>query len=350
MTFLLTKHEPNRVYLSGFKGSEGWILVGEKGQYLFVDSRYTQQAKKQSPDFEIIEINQPFRDFWKEFSPRLKGARVGFELSYLTHKDLLGLRKSFRDSPREFTPRGSTLIPTLGLVEKLRSVKDKVEIDLIRKSVAIADRAFARLLPLIKPGLTESEVAWELEKLMRDLGAERVAWHPLIVATGANSSMPHYAAGFGKLKHKEMILLDFGAVVEGYHSDMTRVVFLGKPTEEQKKVYQLVLRAHERAKEKIRHKAKSAHIDREAREVIERENYPAYQHGLSHGIGLEVHERPTVSYLSKDILEEGNVISVEPGIYIPGWGGVRIEDLVLVTKSGFETLTQSPKEISKVTI
>lgn len=315
--------------------------MGEKGQYLFVDSRYTQQAKKESPNFEIIEIDQPFKDFWKEFSSRLRGVRIGFESPHLTHKDLLDLTKS---------SRCSTLIPTLGLVEKLRSVKDKVEIDLIRKSVAIADRAFAKLLPLIKPGLTESEVAWEIEQLMRDLGAERVAWHPLIVAFGPNSSMPHYAGGFEKLKHKEMILLDFGAVVEGYHSDMTRVVFLGKPTEEQKKVYQLVLRAHDRAKEKIIHRAKASHVDKAAREVIESAGYPAYQHGLSHGIGLEVHELPRVSKLAEDVLEEGNVISVEPGVYIPGWGGVRIEDLVLVTKEGIETLTQSPKDISEVTI
>lgn len=350
LTFLLTKHAATRVYLSGFRGSEGWVLFGEEGRYLFVDSRYTQQAKKESPDFEIIEIDRPFKDFWREFSPKFKGARIGFESAHLTHKDLLDLRRSSKGSPRGFAPRGSTLIPTLGLVEKLRSVKDKVELDLIRKSVAIADKAFSKLLPLIKPGLTESEVAWELEKLMRDLGAERIAWHPLIVAAGANSSMPHYAAGKEKLKKKEMILLDFGCVVGGYHSDITRVVFLGKPTEEQKKVYQLVLDAQSRAKEKIGHKAKAVQVDKAAREVIENQNYPAYKHGLSHGIGLEVHELPRVSSVSKDILEEGNVISVEPGIYIPGWGGVRIEDLVLVTKEGVETLTQSPKEISEVTI
>ena len=340
LKYFLTNHQPNRAYLSGFTGSNGWVLVGENDQYILTDSRYFEQAQKQAPYFKIVEINKPLEQFWPSFESKLDG-KVGFESHVLTHQTLEKLKSCSKTL---------SFVPTVNLVENLRSFKDSVEISLIKKSAEIADKAFISLLKLLKLGQTEKEVAWLLEKIMRDLGAERVAWHPLVVASGPNSSMAHHEPDNKIIKYKEILLLDFGAVVGNYHSDMTRVVFMGKPRAEQARVYQAVLEAQEKAKEKIKHHAQSQKIDQAAREQIQNYGLPVYQHGLSHGIGLEVHELPRVSINSTDILNEGNVISVEPGVYIPGWGGIRIEDLVLVTKSGYEDLTKSPKNIQDVTV
>lgn len=345
LKYFLTENSANRVYLTGFTGSTGWVLIGEKDQYLFVDSRYTELAASQSPHFQIIEIDKPFTVFWKEFAQNLKIDRIGFESHNLTHQQVL----QFRGRTNML---GTTykMVQTTNLIEQLRSVKDEHEIEQISKSVEVADQAFAQLLHLLKPGQTEIEIAWILEKLMRQFGAEKIAWHPLIIATGPNSSMPHYVPGRVKTKHKDMVLLDFGAVVNGYHSDITRMIFLGKPTDEQRRVYTTVLEAQEKAIKQILPRSKSQDIDTAARKIIENQNYVPYQHGLSHGIGLEVHELPRVSQKTQDVLEEGNVISVEPGIYIPGWGGVRIEDLVVVRAGGVEILTRSPKDLDALVV
>jgi len=343
LKFFLTEDPANRLYLTGFTGSTGWVLVSEDGVTLFVDSRYTELAQNQSPPVKVNQIDTPFDSFWESYSRSFEGERVGYESHKITHRQVLELRDRSRAAKLN-------LVSTQGVIEKVRSVKDPYEIAQIQKSVDIADRAFAKLLVAIKPGQTEIEIAWLLEKLIREEGAERVAWHPFIVAVGANSSMPHYHPGKAQLQKQDMLQLDFGAVVNGYCSDISRVVFMGKPTADQRKVYQVVWDAQESAMRRIHPGAKSKEVDAAAREVVEKAGYKPYGHGLSHGIGLEVHELPSVSLRSTDVLQEGNVISVEPGIYIPGWGGIRIEDLVLVTKSGCETLTKSPKDISKVTI
>lgn len=337
--FLLTQNWANRYYLSGFEGSEGWLLVGRDEAYLFVDSRYTLLAKQQSPHLTVIEISKSFLSTLKDFAKPF--FRLGFEGNNLTYQQVLNLKKELK---------GVKLNNSSGLIEGLRSVKDNWELDLLRQSISVTDRAFSRLLKELRPGLSEKDIAWFLEKTIRELGAQKLAWHPLIVASGPNSASPHSVPTDKILSSNEILMLDFGAVVGGYHSDMTRMVFLGKPSREVKRVYDTVLESQHKAKERIKHGSKSWEIDKVVRGYIEEKGLRAYQHGLSHGVGLEVHELPRVSHNSKDILQTGNVISIEPGVYLDNKYGIRVEDLILIKKDGVETLNNSPTNIDEVTI
>ena len=198
--------------------------------------------------------------------------------------------------------------------------------------------------------MAEKEVAWEMEKFMKEKGVQNMAWSPFIVASGANSSMAHWGATDRKLKKNDMVLVDYGCVWSGYYSDITRVFFVGKPTNEQRRIYNLVLDAQELGKSFVRDGKVGATIDRKVRSFLGKNTKHFYRHSLGHGVGLEVHELPRLSINSKNKLKAGNVVTVEPGVYIPGWGGVRIEDIVVVTKDGCNTLTKAPKDISEVII
>lgn len=337
---LLVETEPNRHYLTGFTGSAGYALISAKGiPALIVDSRYTLQAKKQAKDFKIIEAGNFIKDFFLPFVKKNAGTRLGFETN-ISHEKLMSLKKS---------SKGIKLVPVKNLVEKLRSVKSDSEIKLIKKALKISDYAFNNIISAIKPGVTESEIAWKLEVFMREGGASKSAWDPQIVASGVNSALPHHGHSNKKIKKGEIVQLDFGGVLKGYHTDTSRVIFVGQPNQKQKELYDLVLRAQMLGISLIKPGIAAKDIDTQVRKFLGSKLDGIYGHGLGHGVGLQIHEIPNISLTSKDILQAGQVITIEPGVYIENWGGIRLEDMVLVTGTGYEVLTKAAKDLNAIT-
>ncbi len=338
---ILISAQANRFYLTGWQGDfeSGYLLITPKKAFVVTDSRYTEEASSVS-NYELREYGQDEK-FWEKLFTEVKVSRVGFEAQDLSVFALANFRK---------LTKNLKFIPTKSLVEELRAKKDSTEINLIKKSLAISDKAFEYILKNLKPGQTEKEIAWKLEQFMRGSGAEGNAWHPFIVGAGKNSSKVHYAAGNTKLKKGEMVLLDWGCVYQGYACDTSRVVFLGTPNTKQAEIYYLVVEAQKRGISEIKVGKQTKKVDLAARNFLKEKTEFAFGHGAGHGVGIEVHELPRLNPKSKEKFEEGNVVTVEPGVYEPGWGGVRIEDMVLVTSKGYEVLTKAPKEIKKVIV
>ncbi|MCL5411700.1 MAG: Xaa-Pro peptidase family protein [Patescibacteria group bacterium] len=338
----VTENYANHRYLTGFTGSESWLVVNSQKAYLLVDSRYTLQAKREvSSEIEVVEIHYFFQDFWHDYAKQFQKTFVGYESKNLTADQLSKLKKY---------SLGLKLIPTENLVEKLRAVKQPGEMALIKKAVRIADQALEYIREVIKPGLTEREISWEVEKFCRENGAEKMAWEPVIVASGENAALPHHKVSDRKIRQKDMILFDFGAVVEGYHSDVSRVLFVGGVSDEQRRVYEAVLEGQKLARDLVCAGVKVSDVDRRVKENLRSRSNGVYGHALGHGLGLEVHEFPVISQTREDLLESTNVVTVEPGIYLPEWGGVRIEDVIVVNNAGCETLTRFPKDLKDVTL
>ena len=304
-------------YLTGLKLSLGRLLVTVDGATLFVDGRYLESAgKKSSCEVRLLSTFES------------KG-KIGFDALTTTYKSALELRKNI-----------SELEPLEGVVRKIREVKEREEIELLRAAAALGSEGYDQVLEWLEEGVCEDEIAIELEIFWLRNGGEKVSFEP-IIAFGENSSQPHYRAGKRKLKRGDTVLIDIGVMREGYASDMTRVVFFGPPKSEMKEIYNVVREAHQCAMAECRPGVSMSHVDKMAREVIVSRGYGAYfPHGLGHGVGLEVHEWP--SFKSEAILEEGMVFTIEPGIYLPGVGGVRLEDTVVITASGVESLTNRP--------
>lgn len=337
----LVNRPENRRYLSGFTGSNGWLLLTADRQLLLTDFRYLEQAAAQAPGWEIVDLGDQPLDKLVQTIKAAGVKNIGFEADFLPFKQGQTLLEKLQ--PLELLARE-------GLVEKLRWLKDETELALIEKAVHIADQAFQQLLPLIKPGISELELALELELLLRRLGSERLAF-PSIVASGPRSSLPHAAPGERRLQAGDFLKLDFGAVWQGYHSDMTRTVVLGRASSEQKKVYETVLQAQLAALAAIQPGLTGREVDRVARDIITAAGYGQnFGHGLGHSLGLVIHEEPRLSPLGDVVLEAGMVMTVEPGIYLPGWGGVRIEDVVVVTPEGCRVLTNTPKSLLEIEV
>ncbi|MBC8264235.1 MAG: aminopeptidase P family protein [Anaerolineales bacterium] len=333
---LITQPE-NRRYLSGFTGSAGVLLISQEQAVLATDFRYYEQVEKQAPDFQLAEVKDEFKTVLPELVQQLGAKRVGFESAHLTV-----------DQHREWQEvvEGFELATTKELVTRMRAVKDEDELSRIKKAIALADQAIARIVGFIEPGMTEKEVAWELEVFMRTHGAEKLAFD-IIVGSGPNGAMPHASASERVIQAGEPIVIDMGAMVGGYNSDLTRTICAGRPDDKFREIYDIVLEAQLAAEQSIRPGMQGKQADDIARQVIEKAGYGEnYGHGLGHGVGLAVHEKPGVGRLSEDVLEPGMVFTVEPGIYLPGWGGVRIEDIVVMREDGVEVLTQASKEIS----
>ena len=346
--FILNSYA-NRVYLSAFESSFGWLVVSRSSCFLCVDSRYEEAAKKivakinktaTDGRFIFVPIEDFKKDFLSYFIQKEEIKRIGFEAKHLSHATLNYLKKSTKIK----------WVATFDLVENLRAIKDKEEIKQIEKAVEICDRTFKHILGFIKPGVREREIAWELERFMRESGAEKAAWHPFIVAVGSNSAMPHYGSGLRKIKKGDQVQLDFGAVVAGYASDFSRVVFVGNPDDTQKKIYTLVSQALELGKEIIQKKTAAGRVDEKVKEWLRSKSDHIYRHGLGHGVGLEIHEKPTLYIGRAEKLQAGNVFTIEPGIYIPLWGGVRLEDVVILTDNRLQTITKSPLSLKEVII
>lgn len=236
------------------------------------------------------------------------------------------------------------LKPLTGAVQKLRAVKDPAEVALIRESVGVLDYGFRKARTLLKPGVVERDAALSIESAFKAAGGDALAFDT-IIASGERGALPHGKADYKKIKKGELVVVDMGVLRNGYNSDETRTFCVGKAAKRHREIYEIVKAAQERAIEEIKPGAAAADVDFAARSYIDKKGFGKYfGHGTGHGVGLDIHEGPTVSPQSKDVLQEGMVITIEPGIYIPGWGGVRIEDMALVVKGGFEILTRTPKE------
>ena len=325
----------NRRYLSGFTGTRGVLFISPERAVLATTFVYLEQAGKQAPAFELIRFQREFAEVWPDLVAEVGASRVAFESAHLAVAEHGKLAVG---------AKGVEWVPKEGFVEGLRAIKDSDELDIIRKTVALADAAFAHIVEFIQPGMTEREVAWELEVYMRTHGAEKEAFD-LIVGAGPNGAMPHHEVSERAIGEGEPIVMDLGARVAGYHSDLTRTICLGQPDERFIEIHDLVLRAQLAAEASIRGGIVAGDADNAARQVIAEAGYgEQYGHGLGHGLGLAVHEEPFIRQGAEEVLRPGMVLTVEPGIYVPDWGGVRIEDMVLVQEDGIEVLSRASKE------
>ena len=335
-TLVVTSPENVR-YLSGFTGTLGYLMIGGDGAEILGDSRYWLQMEAEAPAFTLVR-SVASSGLFALLADRLKGLaprRVGFESQHLTvdqHRRLV-----------ESLPADVALVPTAGLVEELRMLKTPDEVELLRQVAGIASRAFDRVRSVIRPGLRERDVAFLLEQTFRELGADGPAFDT-IVAAGEHGALPHGRASDRVLAHGDLVVVDFGALAGGYHSDTTRTIVIGEPTPEQTRVIDAVRQAQTESMALMRPGVTADAVDRRARDVLAAEAH-AFGHGLGHGIGLMVHERPFLSPTDQTPLQAGMVITNEPGIYRPGWGGVRLEEMVLVTEAGPQVLTPASHEV-----
>ncbi len=319
-------------YIFGFTGSSAYALISEQGSFFLTDQRYATQLKSEVRGFTKTIVYKKALDAITGLAAGLKIKRLGFEGAHLSFDSY----KKIKDAVK-----GITLVAASGTVEGLRARKDKGELNLIQKAIEIAEAGFGEIEQCIAKGVLERDAALKMEFAMRRAGAEDEAFET-IVASGQRGALPHGSATGKRIKKGELVVVDAGARFSGYNSDMTRTYCCGKADREQRKVYNAVLSAQQRAIEKIRSGIDAKEIDRAARDCIKKAGYGKYFcHGTGHGVGLDVHERPSIGPESKDVLQDNMVITVEPGVYIPGWGGVRIEDMVLVKGDGCEVLTKS---------
>jgi Xaa-Pro aminopeptidase len=343
---MLVSHPQNRNYLTGFSGHDdppldtaGMLIIGPDDVCLVTDGRYDIQAAGELyPELGIKVVTRKGKlvPTLAEQIVQRNVQRLGFETAHLLHMHWRALDKSLPDTD---------LIPLLKVVEPQRVQKDEDELRIIRKAISISDQAFDIVSRRIQPGMTEKQVAWDIEKTMRDLGADERAFGT-IVAGGPNGAMAHAIPGSRPLQEGEPIVIDMGAHLNGYNSDMTRTIVLGEPTDKFREIYNIVLKAHLEASAHMKAGMTGVECDKIARDVIEQAGYgDQFTHSLGHGIGLEVHEPPSLSRISEDTIQENSVVSNEPGIYIEGWGGVRIEDLVLFKQDGVEVLTRADKHL-----
>jgi Xaa-Pro aminopeptidase len=324
----------NRRYLSGFTGTSGALLFTPRGQYLLTDFRYMTQAPAQATDYTVVEHAPDMMETVGTLLAEAGVKKLGFEERHVSYADWSAWSKAL--APVE-------LVPVEGLAEKLRVKKDAGEIAVIEEAAKLADAAYAHILHFVRPGVTELDLAAELESFMRKNGATGPAFDT-IVASGERSAMPHGVASGRKLQPGEFVTFDFGAYFQGYCSDLTRTIVVGEPTDRHREIYAIVLEAQEHALANLKPGMTGREADALTRDVIARYGYGEFfGHGTGHGIGLEIHEAPRLSQRSDTVLVPGMVVTVEPGIYIPGFGGVRIEDDVVVTDTGIRVLTSSPK-------
>lgn len=344
---LVSKIENIR-YLTGFSGSTAFVIVDGSGQAIFVDFRYVEQAKKETKGFKIVKTGRSQVKDVCEFVRDRKYKKIGFEADSTSVTRLSAFETNL--------PAKCEMKPTSGLIEELRMVKSAAEVKAIDLAVELADATFMELISQGRKaivGKSESAVAAHLEYLMKLGGAQAPSFES-IVAFGGNSAYPHYKpvptcmikAKGPKMGQGTFLKMDFGAKLNGYCSDMTRTIFIGKPSQKLIDIYKIVLEAQLSAIAGIRPGMKALEVDKIARDVIAGYGYAEnFGHGLGHGVGLEIHEAPAVSTEGQTVISEGMVFTVEPGVYIPGTGGVRIEDIVVVTRTGCRILTKSPKEV-----
>lgn len=330
---LLVSHLPDVRYICGFTGSSGTVLLLRRGGYFLTDFRYREQSAGEVEGLRTAVYERSLEDELGDILGRRDGLLLGFDPHSLPYARVLSLRRSLRDEAR--------LKPIKSSLALLRARKSRQEVETIRKAVYLAESSFKRVLGELEGGMSERDFALRLDTAARREGAEDRAFET-IVASGERSSLVH--AEPSRRRMGGVTIVDWGSRYDGYHSDISRTLAFGRIPSELRRVHRVVLEAQRRALDKIRPGIKAGEVDRAARDLIQEEGYGEYfGHGLGHGVGLEVHERPHVSRGSRDVLEKGMVFTVEPGVYLPGTGGVRVEDMVLVTEAGAELLTTLPR-------
>lgn len=334
LTSLLITNMKNIYYLTGFSGTAGTIFITENAQYFMTDSRYIDIAREKITDFELIETRNSF-ELLSNLTKKENIGQIGFEdtVEYSVFAALQTLFPKFE------------LISTTNFIAEIRQIKARGEIQIIRKACQIADKAFDEVLNFIEPGKTEIEIANFLDFKMRELGASGISFDT-IIASGVRSSLPHGVASHKTIEFGDAITMDFGCFYENYASDMTRTIFLGEPDEKMSEIYHTVLAANEALIKSAQAGMTLAKYDQIPREIIENAGYGAYfTHGIGHGLGLDVHEIPYFGAKTIGKLQENMIVTDEPGIYLSNFGGVRIEDDLLITAEGCEVLTQAPKQL-----
>ena len=337
---MLIGSKANRMYLSGFTGSSALLYISEKRQVIITDFRYMEQVGIQCKHFESLNqgtlglIGSALKLAQEEGAKR-----IGFESEHTVYSTYVELTNH---SEFEF-------VPTNRLIEEARQIKDEDELAKLTQAEHIGDLAFKGIVPFIEAnwrnGLTETDIALEIERIMRKNGATGTSFDS-IVAAGAKSSLPHAVPGDVTLKEGDFLVMDFGCIYEGYCSDMTRTIVIGEPTAKHLEIYNTVLKAQLAALEQIKPGMTGSEVDKISRDIITEAGYgELFGHGLGHGVGIDIHENPRFSPAEKTIIRPGMVMTVEPGIYVPGFGGVRIEDMVIVTENGISNVTHSPKEL-----
>lgn len=351
MAAVLIDSPANLYYYTGFTGGEAvFLMSAEDGRgFIITDSRYYEQVEKECPDIPLAPLEkEPYHIVVRKLLGELVGEGVSDSAVSGNVEAVVGIEATmplsrylrFRETCGEYE-----FILAQEAIQESRQIKDEKELSLIARAEAIGDAAFSHILELIRPGVTEAEIALELEFFMKRQGAAKLSFDT-IVASGPNSSMPHAQVTDRKLQQGDFVTMDFGCVYQGYCSDMTRTIALGKPSEEMRRVYEIVSEANRRAMEAVRAGVKCSFIDAAARDYIADMGYGEYfGHGLGHSVGLEIHEEPRFSPKCDVITKENMVITDEPGIYLPGKFGVRIEDLLVVKEDGCECLSHSPKEL-----
>ena len=336
---LLISAPENRRYLSGFTGSAGYLFITPERAVLVTDSRYTEQATNQAPDFQVIQV----RGGWDWLLEQMKETgvkRVGFESRNMTVATYDSLISAIKD---DSALNQVSMIATAEIPEEGRVLKDQRELALLQRAIDASDAAMEAVCPTITAGMTEREVAWRMEMAMRDFGADGISFDT-IVASGPNGAMAHHRPSDRVILEGEPIVIDMGAIVEGYCSDITRTVVVGEPDETFNKIYDIVLGAQLTAINMVKPGMTGEDCDGLSRAVIAEAGYgDNFGHSLGHGVGLAVHENPRVSPRSPDKLEPNMVFTVEPGIYLTGWGGIRIEDIVVLGDDGAKVLSKAGK-------
>lgn len=333
--FLVIKPENIR-YLSGFTGTSGQLLITQRINYLITDFRYIDQAKMQCPDYEIVKQERKMIDTIKDICLQENIKYIAFEEEQMVFKMYETYYQALK--PIKF-------IPSSQFLTTIRSIKDEEEITSLKKAVSLADEAFSHIIQYIKPGVREKEIALELEFFLRKKGAEAKPFD-FIVASGERGALPHGVASDKPIANGDLVTMDFGCILNGYCSDITRTVCIGTSSIKQREIYNIVLEAQITGINCLKTNMKCEDADRISREVIEKAGYGEYfGHCLGHGVGMEVHEEPRLAKGNDNLLQPGMVVTIEPGIYIPSYGGIRIEDMVLIHENHIEILTKSCKDM-----
>ncbi len=324
-------------YFTGLPNSEGSLLITQDESYLLVDFRYIEVAENTVKTSKVVMFSNPY-DVLNELISANDISEILLESDKVTLSKYNEMKKFIKADLKDSNELSES-------INSLRLIKTEDEVDKLKKAQNIAEKAYLEVLKIVKPGITERQIALELEYLMKKNGAEKIAFD-LITVTGKKTSLPHGVPSDVEVKNGDFITFDIGAVYEGYHSDMTRTVAVGEVSDEQKKIYDIVLKAHLEGLKAVKAGVSGYDVDKVCRDIISNAGYGDYfGHGTGHGVGLEIHEEPRVSPKGETILKPGMVITVEPGIYLPDKFGVRIEDTVLVTEDGFETFAHMPKEL-----
>lgn len=337
---LLLTRDSNIRYMTGFTSSESYAILSVSGGRAFItDSRYTEQAERECPDYEIVKWRSPSADLpttLRNVATKYGINRLAFEKRFMTVQQYDYLKENLS---------AVELIPTEGLVEKLRRIKDEEEISIIRQAAALADNAFSEILKQVRVGVTEKDLETELQYITKKLGADDIGF-PAIIASGLNTSMPHAVPSSKMLEAGDFVTFDMGAMLNGYRSDMTRTIVVGHATDKQRELYELV-----RLSQEVGLQAVKAGIDGKvphfaAKKILEDAKAEGiFEYGVGHGVGIDIHEDPFMNASCNLTLSAGDIVTIEPGVYIPGWGGIRIEDTVAVTDNGCDILTLSPKSL-----